>query len=159
MPCNLPATHNDCSVFYENETHHILGFALRPHINHSTPSRASHLFQFPESCSFRYVALNVSFFCLLPCCLLLEEISPLQSCLLNNPPTDLEERGKPDQLRQADAIRAQLLTVTIKTNLSATEIKQHVRQVKEKNIFAHHKINGGTHFHRILWRTEIEIIF
>lgn len=52
--------------------------------------------------------------------------------MLNNPPTDVEERGKPDQVHEADAIRAQLLTVTIETNRSSTKIKQHVRQVKEK---------------------------
>lgn len=132
MLCSLLATHNDCSVFYENETHHILGFALRPHINHSTPSRASHLFN-SQSLALSVMLLLMSlFFCLLPCCLLLEEISSFQSCLLNSTPTDLEERGKPDQVHEANAIRAQLLTVTIKTNISSAKIKQHVRKVKEK---------------------------
>lgn len=115
--------------FYENETHHILGFALRPHINHSTPSRASHLFN-SHSLVLSVTLVLTSLFCLLPCCLLLEETRSLQSCLLNNPLTDLEERGKPGQVCKADTTGAQLLTVSYNKNklgISSERIKQQVR--------------------------------
>lgn len=118
---------NDCSVSYENKTHHILGFALRPHINHSTPRRASHLFH-SHGLVLCFTTVLMSLFSLLPCSLFREEMRSLQRCLLNNTLADVEERGKPGQAYKAAPARAQLLAVSYTENnlgVSRERITQH----------------------------------
>lgn len=86
----------------------------------------------------------MSLFCLLPCCLLLEEICSPQSRLLNNPLTDLEESGKPGQVHKADMTRALLLAVSYnKKGTGSEKMKQQVRQVKEKISLSPTKLTVG----------------